>query len=140
MLTTEPVVIDLCDDVPVARPVTVADLGDFLDELAAYHAYYAPFFRPDQRPWAALYLRGLLTADVPRKHIAAMVLRLLGAGVAADRQVRAAQYFIRDGQWDDGAILAAHQRLVDATLGEDDGLLLLDGSDVSKQGLVLIRF
>jgi SRSO17 transposase len=76
----------------------------------------------------------LLTADVPRKNIEAMVLRLLGAGPAADRQVRAAQYFISEGKWDDTAVLAAHQRLVNETLGEDDGVLIIDGSDVPKQG------
>jgi SRSO17 transposase len=134
MPTLEPPVIDLLDQVPVARAVTVADLDDFLDELADYHAYYAPFFLPHQGVWADLYLRGLLTADVPRKNIEAMVLRLLGAGPDADSQVRAAQYFISQGEWDDAAVLLAHQRLVDATLGEDDGVLILDGSDVPKQG------
>jgi len=134
MLTLEPGMIDLLDAVPVARAVTIADLDDFLDELAAYQAHYAPFFRPDQRPWAGLYLRGLLTADVARKNIEAMVLRLCGAGPEADNQVRAAQYFISDGKWDDAAVLAAHQRLVDATLGDDDGVVILDGSDVPKQG------
>ncbi len=125
---------DLTTDIPVARTVTSADLADFLDELAAYHAYYAPYFRPDQRAWAQLYLRGLLTADVPRKNIEAMVLRLLGAGADADRQVRAAQYFISEGKWEDEAVLAAHHRLVDETFGEADGVLILDGSDVPKQG------
>jgi SRSO17 transposase len=125
---------DLIADVPVARTVTVADLAEFLDELTTYHVYYAPYFRPDQREWAAFYLRGLLTADVPRKNIEAMVLRLLGAGPAADRQVRAAQYFISEGKWDDAAVLAAHQRLVNETLGEADGVLIVDGSDVPKQG------
>ena len=125
---------DLTPDLPVARTVTSADLADFLDELAAYHVYYAPYFRPDQRAWAQFYLRGLLTADVPRKNIEAMVLRLLGAGPDADRQVRAAQYFISEGKWDDAPILAAHQRLVDETFGEADGVLILDGSDVPKQG------
>ena len=125
---------DLSDEVPVARTVTVTDLADFVDELAAYHAYYAPYFRPDQQAWAAFYLRGLLTADVPRKNIEAMVLRLLGAGPDADRQVRAAQYFISEGKWDDAPVLAAHHRLVNETLGEADGVLILDGSDVPKQG------
>jgi len=32
MLTTQPTVVDLLDAVPVARAVTVADLGDFLDD------------------------------------------------------------------------------------------------------------
>ncbi len=64
---------DLTTEVPVARTVTIADLADFVDELTSYHAYYAPYFRPDQRAWAEFYLRGLLTADVPRKNIEAMV-------------------------------------------------------------------
>src|SRR5215210_3592129 len=134
MLATSPPPRDLMAEVPVARTVTVADLADFVDELAAYHAYYAPYFRPDQREWAAFYVRGLLTADVPRKNIEAMVLRLLGAGPAADRQVRAAQYFISEGKWADEPVRAAHQRLVDETVGEHDGVLILDGSDVPKQG------
>ena len=134
MVASPSPVLDLVDEVPVARTVTGTDLADFVDELAAYQASYAPYFRPDQRGWAAFYLRGLLTADVPRKNSEAMVLRLLGAGPAADRQVRAAQYFISEGKWDDAAVLAAHQRLVGETLGEADGVLILDGSDVPKQG------
>jgi SRSO17 transposase len=134
MVASPTSVLDVVDEVPVARTVTGADLADFVDELAAYQAYYAPYFRPDQREWAAFYLRGLLTADVPRKNIEAMVLHLLGAGPAADRQVRAAQYFISEGKWADEAVLAAHWRLVNELLGEADGVLILDGSDVPKQG------
>ncbi len=124
MVASPAPVLDLLDEVPVARTVTVADLAEFMDELATYHAYYAPYFRPDQQAWAEFYLRGLLTADVPRKNIEAMVLRLCGAGPAADRQVRAAQYFISEGKWDDEPVLAAHQRLVNETLGEADGVLM----------------
>ena len=86
------VVADLTAEVPVARTRTVADLDGLVDELAAYHAHFAPCFaRRDQRAGVELYLRGLLTADVPRKNIEALALRLLGAGPAADRQVRALQ-------------------------------------------------
>ena len=134
MVASPASVLDLVDEVPVARTVTGADLADFVDDLAAYQAHYAPYFRPDQREWAAFYLRGLLTADVSRKNIEAMVLRLLGAGPDADRQVRAAQYFISEGKWADEAVLAAHWRGVNETLGEADGVLILDGSDVPKQG------
>jgi len=48
--------------------------------------------------------------------------------------VRALQQFVGEGGWDDAVILAAHQRLVDETLGEEDGVLLIDGSDLPKQG------
>jgi hypothetical protein len=51
----------------VLRPEDFADVGA---QLAAYHAHFAPFFaRREQRAWAAVYLRGLLTADVPRKNV-----------------------------------------------------------------------
>src|SRR3712207_9324967 len=100
-------VADLTDAVPSAQTVTVADLNGLVDELTAYHTHFAPCFaRRDQRTWVELYLRGLLTADVPRKNIEAMALRLLGAGPAADRQVRALQYCLREGAWEDAALLA----------------------------------
>src|SRR5207247_2050113 len=92
------------------------------------------FARQEQREWAAVYLRGLLVADVPRKNVEAMALRLFGAGPGAECHVRALQHFIGVGAWDDDAILAEHQRDVDETLGEDDGVLIIDGSDMPKQG------
>ena len=36
--------------------------------------------------------------------------------------------------WDDEALLAEHQRLVNETLGEEDGVLIIDGSDFPKHG------
>jgi SRSO17 transposase len=127
--------VDLTAAVPAARTLTAADLDGLVEELVAYHAHFAPLFqRREQRAWAAVYLRGLLTADVPRKNVEALALRLLGAGPAADRQVRALQQFVGEGGWDDAALLAAHQRLVEETLGEADGVLLIDGHETPKQG------
>jgi SRSO17 transposase len=105
------------------------------EELVVYHQHFAPlFYRREQCEWAELYLRGLLTADVPRKNVEAMALRLLGVGPHAERQVRALQQFIGEGKWDDDALLAEHQRLVNETLGEEDGVLIVDGSDFPKHG------
>jgi SRSO17 transposase len=139
--------MDSADGVPVADltalgpaivTLTPADLAEVGEDLAAYQAHFAPLFaRREQREWSAVYLRGLLLADVRRKNVEAMALRLLGAGPDAARQVRqvrALQQFIGEGGWDDDAILAAHQRLVAASLGEPDGALILDGSDVPKRG------
>jgi SRSO17 transposase len=113
-------------------PEEVASLAE---ELVAYHQHFAAlFYRREQREWAAVYLRGLLTADVPRKNGEAMALRLLGAGPHAEREVRALQQFIGEGKWDDDALLAEHQRLVNETLGEEDGVLIVDGSDFPKHG------
>jgi SRSO17 transposase len=126
---------DVTSELPVERALTVADIADLVDELAAYHRLFAPLFkRYEQRAWAAIYLRGLLTADVPRKNIEAIALRLFGAGADATRTVRALQQFVGEGGWDDAAILAKHGRLVDETLGDEEGVLIIDGSDFPKQG------
>lgn len=127
--------IDLTPELPAVIRVTPADLSGVLEELAAYHAQFAPRFkRREQRVGAEVYLRGLLTADVPRKNVEAMVLRLFGAGPDADRRVRALQQFIGESPWDDEGILAKHQSLVEESLGEDDGVFIIDGSDFPKQG------
>ena len=126
---------DLGSELPLARTLTVADVTGLVEELAAYHAHFAPCFRrSEQRGWAEVYLRGLLVADVPRKNVEAMALRLLGAGVGAELRVRGLQQFIGEGGWDDAAILAQHQVLVEETLGEADGVLIVDGSDIPKRG------
>jgi len=112
-----------------------ADLERIAEDLVAYHARFAPLFaRQEQRAWAEVYLRGLLVAEVPRKNVEAMALRVLGAEEGAERRVRALQHFVGEGAWDDDALLAEHQRCVDETLGEADGVLIIDGSDVAKQG------
>jgi SRSO17 transposase len=135
MVPTEEAAVDLVLSQPAVLTVTPSSLDGIMEELAAYHAAFAACFHYQaQRYWSEVYLRGLLVADVPRKNIEAVTLRLLGAGEAADRQVRALQHFVSEGAWDDAAVLQAHWRLVDQTLGEDDGVLIVDGSDLPKQG------
>src|ERR1700730_9071045 len=128
------------DQPPLPGRLAVQDLASeevvaLAEELVTYHQHFAPlFYRREQREWAELYLRGLLTADVPRKNVEAMALRLLGAGPHVEREVRALQQFIGEGRWDDDALLAEHQHLVNETLGEEDGVLIIDGSDFPKHG------
>jgi SRSO17 transposase len=129
----EPVEVSV--GVPAVRSVTVADLEGVVEELKAYHAEFAPVFqRSEQRRWAGVYLEGLLTAEVPRKNVEAMALRRYGAGAEASGRVRSMQQFIGASRWDDRAILAKHRQLVDETLGEEDGVFILDGSDFPKKG------
>lgn len=120
LLTTAPV-LDL----------TPTDLDSIVDELHAYHAIFSPLFaRREQREWAVTYLHGLLL-DIPRKSVEPMVLHLRGADRNA---VRALQQFVAIGAWDDGPILAQLWREIAADLGDDDGVLVVDGSDFPKQG------
>lgn len=126
---------DLLPESPAPQWLTTAEVAALAEELTAYHAHFAPCFtRSEQRAWAGVYLRGLLLADVPRKNTEAMALRLFGAGQGAEARVRALQQFVGEGGWDDDAILAEHRRLVDATLGEADGVLIVDESAVPKRG------
>ncbi len=134
-------VLDVTADLPpttgrlAVQELAPEEVASLAEELVAYHQHFAPFFyRREQCEWAAVYLRGLLTADVPRKNVEAMALRLLGVGPHAERQVRALQQFIGEGAWEDDALLAEHQRLVNETLGEEDGVLIVDGSDFPKHG------
>ena len=114
-------------DVSVSR----ADMAAVRGRLRAYQARYAPFFgRRELRGHARAYLQGLLS-DEPRKSIERMVLRLRGADANA---VRTQQLFLRQARWDDAPILAAHRELVAATLGEDEGVLAVDGTDMPKDG------
>lgn len=128
-------VADLSGEAPALLALTPEDLADLGEELTTYHAHFAPLFaRREQRAWAEVYLHGLLLTDVRRKNTEAMALRLLGAGPHAGSAVRALQQFIGEGAWDDDAVLAAHRPLVAQTLGEEDGVLIIDGSEVPKRG------
>jgi hypothetical protein len=76
--------IDVTPDLPPAqglspvRGLSAAEVSTLAEELVSYHQHFAPLFqRREQREWAAFYLRGLLTADVPRKNVEAMALRRL---------------------------------------------------------------
>jgi SRSO17 transposase len=115
----------------VVMDLSPRDVDDLVEELRAYHAIYSPLFqRREQREQAATYLQGLVL-DLPRQSIEPLVLALEGAQPHA---VRAMQQFISEGRWDDTALLHRHWQEVDRDLGEDDGVLILDGSDFPKQG------
>ena len=114
-----------------AMELTPQAIDNLAEELREYHAIYSPLFqRREQREWAEQYLHGLLL-EIPRKSIEPMVLVLEGANANA---VRTLQLFISEGAWEDGALLKRHWQAVDQDLGEEEGVLTLDGSDFLKQG------
>lgn len=103
------------------------DIERFLDEMKDYIALFAPAFeRPEQLERSKIYVRGLL-GDATRKNVEQMALGL-------GENVRNLQYFVGQSPWKNEPVLEVHQQLVAETLGEDDGVALIDESGAVKQG------
>jgi SRSO17 transposase len=116
------------DATPPVLDLTSADVTALADERAAYHAEFADlYYRTEQAQWGCKYLQGLLL-PLPRKSIQPMAWALEGGNVQAMQQ------FIGQGRWQDDRLLHRHWELVAATLGEADGVVIIDGSDFPKQG------
>jgi SRSO17 transposase len=120
--------IELTESPPLLA-LTPAEISALAEELQAYHAEFAAlFYRVEQAQWCLKYLQGLLLQTLPRKAIPPMALALEGGNV------QAMQHFIGQGQWQDDAVLQRHWELVNATLGEDDAVLIIDSSEFPKKG------
>lgn len=112
--------------------IILQDVTKLMVPLREYHAIFSPFLtRREQREHSEFYLMGLLSPELDRKSIEPMVLNLRGAEQNA---VRAVQQFVGEGGWEDEPIRKRHWQEVETTLGEEDGVLILDGSDFPKQG------
>ena len=112
--------------------LTGKDLRErILPELANYHEIYHPLFqRREQREQSEKYLQGLLS-EIENKSVEAMILHLEGDNPNA---IRASQQFLGEGAWQDGPILTRHWQEVDKDIGDENGVLITDGSDFPKQG------
>ena len=122
--------MDTIAEADVSWPFAVSeqDVSGLADELVAYHREFSElFFRREQRHWALKYLEGLLLPEAG-KSTERLALRLKGGNV------RNMQQFLGEGAWDDEAILGKHAELVGESLGEADGVLIVDGTDFPKKG------
>lgn len=103
------------------------DIEQFLDEMRNYIALFAPAFqRVEQLGRSETYVRGLL-GDATRKNIEQMALGL-------GENVRNLQYFVGQSPWKTEPVIEIHQQLVAQSLGEADGVALIDESGIVKQG------
>ncbi len=100
--------------------------------LQAYLDRFRPLFRHrDQAVSFVAYAEGLLS-DERRKSVERMVLRRLGGDM---NQVRRLQYFAADSAWSDQPFLERHWQAVGSLLGTREGVLLVDTTDMPKQGV-----
>jgi SRSO17 transposase len=116
------------NEAPPPLALTPREIAALADELVHYQAVFAElYYRKEQAHWGYKYLQGLML-PIERKSIEPMALALDGG------DVQAMQQFIGQGQWPDEALLLQHWRLVDETLGEADGVVIVDSSEFPKQG------
>jgi SRSO17 transposase len=114
-----------------ALKLTARDVESMVDELLTYHRLIASCFqRREQRRWSLFYLCGQLS-NLPRKTSAPMVLQLQGPD---DNAVRALNQFLGEGGWKTPRLMRRHQELVAQTLGDPEGVVIVDGSGFPKQG------
>ena len=107
--------------------LTKQDVAHFLDEMTNYLKVFEPaFHRPEQLEQGKVYLNGLLS-DLPRKNTERIALEL-------GENVRNLQHFIGQSPWEQEPLLVIHQKIIGETLGEADGVALIDKSSVVKQG------
>ena len=103
------------------------DVKLFMNELKKYMKLFIPAFeRVEQIKKSLTYLHGLL-GNTPRKNVEQMAL-------GQKEKVRSLQYFVGQSQWDTEPVIAIHQGLIGETLGEEDGVALIDESSTVKQG------
>jgi SRSO17 transposase len=107
--------------------LTPRDVESLVADLATYVGHFRPdFVRKDQAPWAHRYLQGLVS-NLPRTSIEPMAL-------AYGFPIRSMQAFSGQSPWLTAPLIQRHQQLVAQTLGEDDGVILIDESGMPKQG------
>jgi SRSO17 transposase len=103
------------------------DVEQFVEEMDRYVELFEPAFdRQEQWRWSRLYVQGLL-GDTQRKTIERMALEL-------GQNVRDMQHFVGQSPWRKEPAVMIHQGLVAQSLGEADGVVLIDESGVVKQG------
>jgi SRSO17 transposase len=108
--------------------LSTKDVKLFLNELKKYMKLFKPAFqRVEQIKKSLIYLHGLL-GNATRKNVEQMAL-------GQKEKVRSLQYFVGQSQWDTEPVIAIHQGLIGETLGEEDGVMLIDESSAVKQGI-----
>lgn len=118
----DPHILEQCgideDDVSVVAGM----LEQFLEQ------YRPSYKRSEQKHLADTFIKGLLS-DLERKSIEPIALRYAG-----DKGVRPMQMFFKNATFDDEKMLDIYQQQLASLIGEEDGMMNIDGSDFPKKG------
>jgi hypothetical protein len=103
----------------------------FSNELKKYMKLFKPAYtQVEQIQKSLTYLQGLLGNSI-RKNVEQMVL-------GQKEKVRSLQYFVGQSRWETEPVIAIHQGLISKSLGEEDGVMLIDESSSVKQGVASV--
>jgi len=107
--------------------LTEKEITQLVEELEDYYQLFEPAFqRTEQVEKGKVYLNGMLS-DLSRKVTEQIALR-------HGENVRSLQHFIGQSPWQTEPALKIHQQQVVETLGEEDGVAIVDESGMVKQG------
>ena len=107
--------------------LSTKDIKLFFSETKKYMKLFKPaFIRVEQKQKSLTYLQGLL-GNARRKNVEQMAL-------GQKEKVRSLQYFVGQSQWEVEPVMAIHEGLIGESLGEEDGVMLIDESSAVKQG------
>ena len=107
--------------------LSTKDVKLFLSETKKYMKLFkSAFQRVEQIQKSLSYLHGLL-GNTTRKNVEQMAL-------GQKEKVRSLQYFVGQSRWETEPVIATHQELIGESLGEEDGVMLIDESSTVKQG------
>ncbi len=106
-----------------------ADIVTVSKMLDLYLKKYQPCYkRSDQKRLTDTFIKGLLS-DLDRKSIEPVALRYSGP-----KGVRCMQMFFKNATFDDAKMLEIYQQQMSSLIGEESGMLNVDGSDFPKKG------
>ena len=92
------------------------------------NSYRTCYRRAEQKHLADTFIKGLLS-DLERKSIEPVALRYTGS-----KGVRPLQMFFKNSTFDDEKVLGTYQSQLAELIGDENGMINVDGSDFPKKG------
>lgn len=107
--------------------VRPGEAAETVGRLAKFAKSFAPFFyRKEQAELSKMYLEGLVS-DLHRKSVEPIA-------IAHHHPRQGLQRFAGQGKWEDAKVRSELRQQVAATLGDPNGILVLDSSGFPKKG------
>ena len=105
-------------------------MNNLSDELEKFHGIFSSCYtRKEQEIHGLVYLTGLFSS-LPRKSTEPIALNF-----SPNSSVRGLQRFMKDSVWDTDKMQRIHQSELLSVIGDTNGMITLDPSDIAKKGM-----